>query len=170
MNAEKDIIKAEVSNTALIPSVFIALIIDAILFSYGFANDIMNPDYTYYGIYCPIIAIVLPIAFIGIKKFILNHVQLVLTDRRVYGKTGIINTKSVDSPISKINSVSIEQGFWGKVFHYSTVLISTSSGNYKFDFLKDAERFKEKTMEQIELYENDKLKKQAAALAESMSK
>lgn len=170
MSAENEIIRAKVSNTALIPSVFIALIIDAILLSYGFANDIMNPDYTYYGIYCPIIVIVLPIAFIGIKKFILNHVQLVLTDRRVYGKTGIINTKSVDSPISKINSVSIEQGFWGKVFRYSTVLISTSSGNYKFDFLKDAERFKEKTMEQIELYENDKLKKQAAALAESMSK
>lgn len=165
MGAENEIIKAEVSNTALIPSVLIALIIDAI-----FTNDIINPDYTYYGIYCPIIAIVLPIAFIGIKKFILNHVKLTLTDRRVYGKTGIINTKSVDSPISKINSVSIEQGFWGKVFNYSTVLVSTSSGNYKFDFLKDAERFKEKTMEQIELYENDKLKKQAAALAESMSK
>lgn len=170
MSAENEIIKAEISKTALIPSVFIALIIDAILLSYGFANDIMDPGFNYYGIYCPIIAIVLPIAFIGIKKFILNHVQLVLTDRRIYGKTGIINTKSVDSPISKINSVSIEQGFWGKVFHYSTVLISTSSGNYKFDFLKDAERFKEKTMEQIELYENDKLKKQAAALAESMSK
>ena len=170
MNTENEIIRAKVSNTALIPSAFIALIIDAILLSYGFANDIMNPDYTYYGIYCPIIAIVLPIAFIGIKKFILNHVQLVLTDRRVYGKTGIINTKSVDSPISKVNSVSIEQGFWGKVFRYSTVLISTSSGNYKFDFLNDAERFKEKTMEQIELYENDKLKKQAAALAETMTK
>lgn len=165
MNTENEIIRAKVSNTALIPSVFFALIIDAILLSYGFANNIL--DYAY-EIYFAVI--IIPIVFIGIKKFILNHVQLVLTDRRIYGKTGIINTKSVDSPISKVNSVSIEQGFWGKVFRYSTVLISTSSGNYKFDFLKDAERFKEKTMEQIELYENDKLKKQAAALAESMSK
>lgn len=170
MSAENEIIRAKVSNTALIPSVFIALIIDAILLSYGLANNIMDPFYYTYGLYCPIALIVIPIVFIGFKVFVLKHVQLVLTDRRIYGKTGIINTKSVDSPISKINSVSIEQGFWGKVFHYSTVLISTSSGNYKFDFLKDAERFKEKTMEQIELYENDKLKKQAAALAESMSK
>lgn len=170
MSAENEIIRAKVSNTALIPSVFIALIIDAILLSYGLANNIMDPFYYTYGLYCPIALIVIPIVFIGFKVFVLKHVQLVLTDRRIYGKTGIINTKSVDSPISKINSVSIEQGFWGKVFHYSTVLISTSSGNYKFDFLKDAERFKEKTMEQIELYENDKLQKQAAALAESMSK
>lgn len=170
MSAENEIIRAKVSNTALIPSVFIALIIDAILLSYGLANNIMDPFYYTYGLYCPIALIVIPIVFIGFKVFVLKHVQLVLTDRRIYGKTGIINTKSVDSPISKVNSVSIEQGFWGKVFHYSTVLISTSSGNYKFDFLKDAERFKEKTMEQIELYENDKLKKQAAALAESMSK
>lgn len=138
----------------------------ATIFSYGFMAGDMD---FYRGIYVMISVGVLAI-FIEFKKFVLNHVQLVLTDRRVYGKTGIINTKSVDSPISKVNSVSIEQGFWGKVFHYSTVLISTSSGNYKFDFLRDAERFKEKTMEQIELYENDKLKKQAAALAESMSK
>lgn len=169
MSAENEIIKAEISKTALIPSVFIALIIDAILLSYGLANNIMDPYYAY-GFYCSFAVIIIPIVFIGFKVFVLKHVQLVLTDRRIYGKTGIINTKSVDSPISKVNSVSIEQGFWGKVFHYSTVLISTSSGNYKFDFLKDAERFKEKTMEQIELYENDKLKKQAAALAESMSK
>lgn len=166
MSAEKDIIKAEVSNAALMPSVFIALIIDTALFSYGFAAGNMDFDSIIYTI----ASLVILAVFVGFKKFILNHVKLTLTDRRVYGKTGIINTKSVDSPISKINSVSIEQGFWGKVFHYSTVLISTSSGNYKFDFLKDAERFKEKTMEQIELYENDKLKKQAAALAESMSK
>lgn len=166
MSAEKDIIKAEVSNAALMPSIFLALIIDAAIFSYGFMAGDMD---FYRGIYVMISVGVLAI-FIEFKKFVLNHVKLTLTDRRVYGKTGIINTKSVDSPISKVNSVSIEQGFWGKVFKYSTVLISTSSGNYKFDFLKDAERFKEKTMEQIELYENDKLKKQAAALAESMSK
>lgn len=166
MSAEKDIIKAEVSNAALMPSVFIALIIDTALFSYGFAAGNMDFDSIIYTI----ASLVILAVFVGFKKFILNHVKLTLTDRRVYGKTGIINTKSVDSPISKVNSVSIEQGFWGKVFRYSTVLISTSSGNYKFDFLKDAERFKEKTMEQIELYENDKLKKQAAALAESMSK
>lgn len=166
MNAEKDIIKAEVSNAALMPSVFIALIIDTALFSYGFASGNMDFDSIIYTI----ASLVILAVFVGFKKFILNHVKLTLTDRRIYGKTGIINTKSVDSPISKVNSVSIEQGFWGKVFRYSTVLISTSSGNYKFDFLKDAERFKEKTMEQIELYENDKLKKQAAALAESMSK
>ena len=166
MSVEKEIIKAEISKTALIPSIFLALIIDAAIFSYGFMTGDMD---FYCGIYVMISVGVLAI-FIEFKKFVLNHVQLVLTDRRIYGKTGIINTKSVDSPISKVNSVSIEQGFWGKVFRYSTVLISTSSGNYKFDFLKDAERFKEKTMEQIELYENDKLKKQAAALAESMSK
>ena len=45
MNTENEIIRAKVSNTALIPSVFFALIIDAILLSYGFANNIMDPYY-----------------------------------------------------------------------------------------------------------------------------
>lgn len=167
MNTEQDIIKAEISNAALMPSLFISLIIDVILLSYGFTmDDMISMTYDLYIV----VAMAIPAVLIGFKKFVLNHIKLTLSDRRVYGKRGVINTKSVDSPISKINSVSVEQGFWGKVFKYSTVLVSTSSGNYKFDFLKNADLFKEKTMEQIELYENEKLKKQASALAESMSK
>lgn len=164
MSVEKEIIKAKINNAALVPTILLAVAIDVIMFTYAMATGEIFLEF--YVI--PAIAVL--VVLVGVKKFTLSFVKLTLTDRRVYGKTGIINTKSVDSPIGKINSVSIEQDFWAKVFNYSTILISTSSGNYKFKFIKDAERFKEKTMEQIELHENEKLKKQAAALAESMTK
>lgn len=164
MSIENDIARAEINKAALIPSILTALIIDTILLVYGFE--------VYWDItmsFIPITAIGVMVLFVGFKLFVLFNTRLALTNKRIYGKTGIINTKSMDSPISKINSVSVEQGFWGKVFRYSTISVSTSSGTYKFAYIKNADEFKEKTMEQIDAYENEKLKNQAAALANSLN-
>lgn len=164
MSIENDIARAEINKVALVPSILTALIIDVILLAYGFD--------AYYDLsmsFIPIIAVAVLVVFVGFKLFVLSHIKLALTSKRIYGKTGVINTKSMDSPISKINSVSVEQGFWGKVFRYSTVSVSTSSGNYKFSYIKNADEFKEKTMEQIDAYENEKLNNQAAMLAGKIS-
>lgn len=163
MSIENDIAKAEINKAALIPSILTALIIDTILLAYNFSYD------DYYIFISSIIAIGVMVLFVGFKLFVLFNTRLALTSKRIYGKTGIINTKSMDSPISKINSVSVEQGFWGKVFRYSTISVSTSSGTFKFAYIKNADEFKEKTMEQIDAYENEKLKNQAAALANSLN-
>ncbi|MGN1135574.1 MAG: PH domain-containing protein [Oscillospiraceae bacterium] len=167
MSFEKDAAKAEINKAALMPSVLTALIIDAIIVSFSVLY--FGSDFDSYIIETAIVCVLVLLITAGSKMFILNHTTLALTEKRIYGKTGIINTTSMDSPISKINSISVEQGFWGKVFHYSTVSVSTSSGNYKFAYIKNADSFKEETMEQIEAYENEKLRNQAAMLADSLS-
>ena len=163
MSIENDIAKAKINKAALIPSILTALIIDTILLAYNFSYD------DYYIFISSIIAIGVMVLFVGFKLFVLFNTRLALTSKRIYGKTGIINTKSMDSPISKINSVSVEQGFWGKVFRYSTISVSTSSGTFKFAYIKNADEFKEKTMEQIDAYENERLKNQAAQLMGAMN-
>lgn len=164
MSIENDIARAEINKVAIIPSILAAIIIDIIILVYCFNRYIYFPMYM-----IPIISAAVLVIFVGFQLFVLSHIKLALTNKRIYGKTGIINTKSMDSPISKINSVSVEQGFWGKVFRYSTVSVSTSSGNYKFSYIKNADEFKEKTMEQIDVYENEKLKNQFSMLAGKMS-
>ncbi|MGN0586845.1 MAG: PH domain-containing protein [Oscillospiraceae bacterium] len=164
MSIENDIARAEINKVAIVPSIVAALIIDVILLAFS----ISSYD-EYYILISSIISVGILVVFVGFKLFVLSHIKLALTKKRIYGKTGIINTKSMDSPISKINSVSVEQGFWGKVFRYSTVSVSTSSGNYKFSYIKNADEFKEKTMEQIDAYENEKLKNQFTMLAGKMS-
>lgn len=163
MSIENDIAKAKINKAALIPSILTALIIDTILLAYNFSYD------DYYIFISSIIAIGVMVLFVGFKLFVLFNTRLALTSKRIYGKTGIINTKSMDSPINKINSVSVEQGFWGKVFRYSTISVSTSSGTFKFAYIKNADEFKEKTMEQIDAYENERLKNQAAQLMGAMN-
>lgn len=59
-----------------------------------------------------------------------NH--LVLTDKRIYGKTGIIKTTSLTAPISKIQTVNIDRGPLGRVLGYSDLEIHCVTGIYRF--------------------------------------
>lgn len=63
--------------------------------------------------------------------------SLVLTETAVIGRIGIIKTRKLTSPISKIQDVSISNGLWGKLFRYHTVTISTAgSGITEYVFAK----------------------------------
>lgn len=76
--------------------------------------------------------------------------SLILTDNAVIGKVGIIKTKKLTSPLSKVQDVSVSSGFLGKIFKYSTVCVSTagSSGNeYEFKHMKNGELFQSKFLE-----------------------
>ena len=41
---------------------------------------------------------------------------LIITNKRVNGKTGLINTNELDSPLNKINGVQVRQGLFGKIY------------------------------------------------------
>lgn len=61
--------------------------------------------------------------------------SLVLTETAVVGKVGIIRTKKLASPISKIQDISVSSGLLGKIFRYSTVVVSTAgSGGAEYVF------------------------------------
>ena len=96
--------------------------------------------------------------------------ELAVTDKRVVGKVGVFNTKSLDAPLNKIQNASVTRTFWGRVFNYSTIKISTASesdGCY-FPYIKSADAFKGMIMNQIEIYEEDRVKEQAKQMANAM--
>lgn len=66
-----------------------------------------------------------------------------LNDKKVYGKVGLFNTTSLDVPLDKINDVIIGQTLVGKIFGYSRIIISTSSSKYVYDFISNAEIFRD---------------------------
>ena len=95
--------------------------------------------------------------------------ELVVTNRRVIGKSGFINSGALDAPLNKIQNVSVSSGFWGKCFNFGEIHIDTASGKYKWGAVKNAEAFKGILMNQIEEYENDRAKKQAEEMAKAMA-
>ncbi len=95
--------------------------------------------------------------------------ELSVTDKRVIGKIGLINTKSLDAPLNKIQSVAVSSGLGGKIFNYGNVKIQSGGDAIIFCGVKDVEGFKRFLMNQIDEYENDKIKEQATRMAEAMN-
>lgn len=96
------------------------------------------------------------------------YTELAVTNKRVVGKAGFINSASLDAPLNKIQNASVSSGLWGKIFNYGTLTIHTASGVFKFDGIKNADSFKGILMNQIDEYEEDKIKEQAKQMAAAM--
>jgi uncharacterized membrane protein YdbT with pleckstrin-like domain len=65
-----------------------------------------------------------------LAAFIRRHAtEIVVTDRRVIFKRGILSRHTVEMHMSKIETVDVEQGLLGRLFGYGVVLIrGTGSG------------------------------------------
>lgn len=83
--------------------------------------------------------LVFAIAALFLPFFQFKTNKLILTDRRIYGKTGIIRTQSLTSPIQKIQTVNIDKGILGRIFGYADITIHCITGVYIFKKQSNAE-------------------------------
>jgi len=96
--------------------------------------------------------------------------ELAFTNKRLIGKTGLISTKSMDSPLNKVQNVIISSGLLGKIFNFGDVAVTTAAGNYIYSGVSNPSDFRAKLMNQIEQYDDDRIKKQAEELANAIKK
>ena len=116
---------------------------------------------TVYGIlivWIPLIWLIL--RFITYKKN-----EVILTNKRVVGKTGLINTTQMDSPLNMITSVAVNSGLMGKLIGYGTLQITTASTIYMFKFMSNADTLQQAIINQMQIFEDEKISKQAKAIA-----
>ncbi len=107
---------------------------------------------------------------IAIRKTIIYlNTELSVTDKRVIGKAGFINSTSLDAPLNKIQNVTVSSGLWGKIFKYGNIEIQTAGDAIAFYAIKDVDNFKKFLMNQIEEYESSRIKAQAQELAAAMN-
>lgn len=98
-----------------------------------------------------------------------TRVELAITNKRIIGKVGVFNTKSLDTPLNKIQTVGAKQTFFGKIFNYSTITIDTAAGKFEFDCIKSGDNFKGMVMAQIDQFEEDRIAQQANQMANAMA-
>ncbi len=126
-NLKKDeqiIERAKFNLLAVVPSIIagVALLIYAIIMTVIFAKFV--PESILFCIPFYIIAFLVPIlTFVRIKC-----THLVVTNKRVLGKRGILSISAVDIPIEKIDNSVVAAGFWGRIFKYYKLKF-TSTGN-----------------------------------------
>lgn len=96
----------------------------AIMFFFGGFSYLFDGMFNDFLISLTIAAVLIVVMFIQSKSS-----SLVLTESAVVGKVGIIRTKKLASPISKIQDISVSSGLLGKLFRYSTVVVSTAGSS-----------------------------------------
>ncbi len=97
------------------------------------------------------------------------NIELSVTDKRVIGKAGFISSASLDARLNKIQNVTVSSGFFGKIFKYGTIEVQTGGDAITFNGIKNPDQFKRFLMNQIDEYENAKIKAQAQELAAAMT-
>ena len=117
----------------------------------------------------------LPILLLALIWLIIRFISytsndLILTNKRIFGKTGLISTTQMQSPLNMVNSVAFNNGIIGKFLGYGTVQIVTASTMYKFRYIQDGQTLYSDIFRQLEYSEKEKLHEQAEVIAEAISK
>lgn len=120
---EEILYRAHTSRISLVPLAILmgALIVAAILIG------TLVESAPGWGTIASLIAAALVGIVLAWKNFVLSSNEYVLTNHRVIQQTGILNKRSVDSRLDKINNVEHRQSVWGRVFGYGEVAIDTAS-------------------------------------------
>lgn len=78
--------------------------------------------------------------------------EFVVTNRRVVGKVGILNTRSFELFLGRIEGLTIEQELFGRVFGYGTLVTSgTGASQSPFRFIAKPQEFRRAVNIQIEM-------------------
>ena len=147
----ESVLEAQVSLTALVPSVIWAFIIVFLLRRISV-----------------VLGVIIGSLLIGLVYLYLSHIQLSVSNRRVWGQMGFFHIERMESPLDQISNVKVEQGFLGSLFGYGTVVVSTDSSDYYFKSIKDADYFQQAVMKRIHQYKEDYATRQAVKIAMAM--
>jgi uncharacterized membrane protein YdbT with pleckstrin-like domain len=65
--------------------------------------------------------------------------EFAVTNKRVIGKSGLLRRRSLEVMLTKIESVGVDEPFWGRILNFGTVTIKGSGGTVQpFPFISNA--------------------------------
>lgn len=116
-----------------------------------------------------------PLLIIGVIWLIVRLIaymnnDLILTNKRVFGKCGLISTTQMQCPLNKITSVSFTNGLMGKLLGYGTVRIVSGATQFKFRFIRDGQSLYSDIFHNLEIAEKEKMFENAEAIAEAIGR
>lgn len=96
--------------------------------------------------------------------------KLAITNRRIIGKQGVFGSYSLDYPIEKIDSVSVNIPFFGKLFHYGDIEIKSTNAEIGlvFEGVTNANEFRNALTAAIARNADEARKAQANEIANAM--
>ena len=82
-----------------------------------------------------------------------NSIEMAVTNKRVFIKTGLMTRRTFELLLSKIESIGVEEDLWGRMLGYGTVTVRGTGGSPEpFPGISHPLEFRKHVQEQIELY------------------
>lgn len=72
-------------------------------------------------------------------------------------------------PLNMVNTVSYEKGFFGKMFGYGTIKITSQVEDCVFENVKDVEEFHRILLSEISKFDDNRMIKQANYISEALN-
>ncbi len=65
--------------------------------------------------------------------------EFAVTNKRVIGKSGLLRRRSLEVMLTKIESVGVDEPFWGRILNFGTITVKGSGGTVQpFPFITNA--------------------------------
>ncbi|MGH8529702.1 MAG: PH domain-containing protein [Nevskiales bacterium] len=78
--------------------------------------------------------------------------ELAITNKRIIAKFGFIRRDTIEINLSKVESLRVEQGIFGRILDYGTIIVSgTGSHNAPIPGVSDPMTFRKKFVEATDL-------------------
>ena len=93
----------------------------------------------------------------AIKGFFLSlGADYAVTNKRIILKQGILSRSVTELMLTKCEGVSMDQGLFGRMLGYGTLIITTGGVTNRYKCIKDPKTFRNQINEQIDLAQNVK--------------
>ena len=84
---------------------------------------------------------------VGIYTFPRQLLRILTTrieveENMIYGKVGVLSKSTQNSSISRIQSVRVDKPFWGRIFNYGDVKITTAGDGYLYKGISNPEELR----------------------------
>jgi len=119
-----------------------------------------------YGYIIPFVVI----CYAGYKLIQRNRNIWAVTDLRIIDEYGVFSHNSKESPLDKINNVTYNQTFWGRIFGYGNVQIQTAAeiGSTTYCNVERPKELKDTITQMQENYKKSQIYSQAQELAKAI--
>ena len=120
-----------------------------------------------YGLLIPLA----PILYLWYKIIERNNNLWAVTNLRVIDEDGVFSHNSKESPLDKINNVTYNQSFWGRMFGFGNVQIQTAAevGATTYYSIEKPKELKDTITQMQEEYKKSQIRAQAQELANAVS-
>lgn len=111
-----------------------------------------SPTSIIFWLSCIFVLLFLVVTFILIRSLVASKkCSLVLDDKGITGrKSGFFTGKEIKLPTDKIDSITIQNGLFDRIFCGKTIAVRSNSGLVKFPWIQNADEFVDATLAKIE--------------------